>query len=273
MGGWEAIKCSQPTSFYPFVIPPTSFFLFRSSLNFVGAGGSWRSQWEIGDGVFGKGGDSGRGWPQYLEATPRADRVDQLEVVPRAGEGFLPPARGSASGCMGGPPSNSRHCFKLGESGVPRAAWGGGGGPSLRLEAVPRAGGESLALLQLEVVPRAGSPAQGTASSWGGEGWPFRLTSFFFCLFWYWLGTTISFSRFEKVAFTGAGGDLPSYIEGYSPDHIAAIMGLPKCPSHDSLEDLDELSDIEVNNSIGSGPDDRVEEVTSGSEGRGACVE
>ncbi|KAL0316492.1 UNVERIFIED_CONTAM: hypothetical protein Sradi_5527400 [Sesamum radiatum] len=50
-------------------------------------------------------------------------------------------------------------------------------------------------------------------------------------------------------------------------------MSLPKCPSHDSLEDLDELYDAEVNNSVNSEPDDRVEEVTSGSEGRGACVE
>ncbi|KAL0324877.1 UNVERIFIED_CONTAM: hypothetical protein Sradi_5057000, partial [Sesamum radiatum] len=68
----------------------------------------------------------------------------------------------------------------------------------------------------------------------------------------------ISFSRFEKIAFTSAGDDLPSYLEGYSPDHIAAIMDLPKCPSHDSLEDLDELYDAEVNNSVNSEPDDRV---------------
>ncbi|KAL0284049.1 UNVERIFIED_CONTAM: hypothetical protein Sangu_2850300 [Sesamum angustifolium] len=50
-------------------------------------------------------------------------------------------------------------------------------------------------------------------------------------------------------------------------------MGLPKCPSHDSLEDLDELYDAEVNNSVTTENDDRVEEVTSGGEGRGACVE
>ncbi|KAL2252465.1 UNVERIFIED_CONTAM: hypothetical protein Sindi_0041200 [Sesamum indicum] len=41
--------------------------------------------------------------------------------------------------------------------------------------------------------------------------------------------------------------DLPPYLEGYSSDHIAAIMSLPKCPSFDSGENLEDLSDFELN--------------------------
>ncbi|KAL0431030.1 UNVERIFIED_CONTAM: hypothetical protein Sradi_0729000 [Sesamum radiatum] len=67
--------------------------------------------------------------------------------------------------------------------------------------------------------------------------------------------------------FTGARGDLPPYLEGYSPDHIATIMSLSKCPSYDSAENLEAISDSELNNYIRSRPSDQVEEVTSGSEG------
>ncbi|KAL0445783.1 UNVERIFIED_CONTAM: hypothetical protein Slati_1706200 [Sesamum latifolium] len=86
-------------------------------------------------------------------------------------------------------------------------------------------------------------------------------------------GGAIFSSHFEWSSFTGAGGDLPPYLEGYSTDHIATIMGFPKCPSHNSLENLEEISDSEMNSSMGSRPSDQVEEVTSGSEGGGACEE
>ncbi|KAL0284977.1 UNVERIFIED_CONTAM: hypothetical protein Sangu_2799000 [Sesamum angustifolium] len=235
---------------------------------------------------------------EALEASPLSSR-QRLEL--RLG-GRPPPVQPEAmprDGRGRSPLSSSRHCLELGGvGGTPissssrqRLELVGGSSP-FQLEALPRAGGVGRRLPHL-------FPARGTASSWSGWGrspssisrrcleldWEGSAASswggapssalliilfFFLCSV---VGYFISFLRFEKVAFTGAGGDLPSYLQGYSPDHIAAIMGLPKCPSHDSLEDLDELYDAEVNNSVTTEPDDRVEEVTPGGEGRGACVE
>ncbi|KAL0337411.1 UNVERIFIED_CONTAM: hypothetical protein Scaly_2016200 [Sesamum calycinum] len=181
----------------------------------------------------------------------------QLEATPRAG--------------LGG---SSRQCLELGGvkslpsqlEATPRAEAGGrpppargtasswlGAVPPSQLEAVPRAGRDgggawlgAVPPVQLEAVPRAGR----------GGGAPPIFSSSRRCL--------------ELGGGGGGGGGAPPFF------HLEAVprAGLGEVPSSSRHRlELDELYDAEVNNSVNSEPDDRVEEVTSGSEGRGACVE
>ncbi|KAL2236323.1 UNVERIFIED_CONTAM: hypothetical protein Sindi_0824000 [Sesamum indicum] len=100
--------------------------------------------------------------------------------------------------------------------------------PPSQLEAAPRAGG-ARPPFQPEAVPRAG----GCGAEAPPSGDP-----------------VLRFGRGEFLDFIPpvekVWDDLPPYLEGYSPDHVAAIMSLPKCPSFDSGENLEDLSDFEL---------------------------
>ncbi|KAL2226735.1 UNVERIFIED_CONTAM: hypothetical protein Sindi_2032200 [Sesamum indicum] len=146
--------------------------------------------------------------------------------------------------------SDRRHFLRRGERDegggrreVGRRAGGGGGdAPS------PARGGAS------RWWQGAPPPARGRASSWGGavpplargraSGWGPQAEDFASS------DLASGFFRGENSNFIPptekVWDDLPPYLEGYSPDHIAVIMSLPKCPSFDSGENLEDLSDFEL---------------------------
>ncbi|KAL2237495.1 UNVERIFIED_CONTAM: hypothetical protein Sindi_0941200 [Sesamum indicum] len=215
-----------------------------------------------------------RGRLPQLEAVPRAGRrrpSPQLEAVPRAG-GARPPFQLEAV------PRAGRRELPLQLEAAPRA---GGRGRLPQLEAVPRAGrrepplqleaspraGRRMPPLQLEATPRAGGrgrlpqleamsrarktrppPSQPAAAPRaGGARFPLSLAA----------AEDFASSDLASGFFRGENSnfipptekvwdDLPPYLEGYSSDHIAAIMSLPKCPSFDSGENLEDLSDFEL---------------------------
>ncbi|KAK4438633.1 hypothetical protein Salat_0197800 [Sesamum alatum] len=110
--------------------------------------------------------------------------------------------------------------------------------PPWQLEALPRAREGRPASL----VPQAGGepplpPARGRALGWRGATNSEVETE---------LLRLVKRASFERV-----WNDIPPYTVGYSPDHIAAILSLPKCP-FDSGDNLDDVTDFDSYNSCES---------------------
>ncbi|KAL2226399.1 UNVERIFIED_CONTAM: hypothetical protein Sindi_1998600 [Sesamum indicum] len=123
---------------------------------------------------------------------------------------------------------NSQQVTACPTNGRARRRWGEARGEtsSRRVDAPPSARGAAPPPSSRQLLGLGGEappPARGGASGWGAEAPPSG-------------GSVLGF----------VWDNLPPYLEGYSPNHIAAIMSLPKCSSFDLGENLEDLSDFEL---------------------------